>query len=167
MTDNIRFFDKALDELAQLVAPKLQNFQTTLDQTSTDIKNLEKWLQGCAISFYTSVPVDSDSYIAWSKTCGDWRLVYESSPDSERDYGPDDMDRESQPLIETPVHIRLKARPHLAALVAAIAKQLPVTDTEPEKKRVGIPRQRVGAAPKPSDPEDLEAIFSSEDGNPF
>jgi len=131
MTEVFRFHDQALDELVQRCTPSFQNFQTNLDQTSTDIKNLEKWLQSSGICFYTSVQIEG-GYIAWSNQTGDWRLVLEGLPEEE--YG----EPICKPLIETPVKVRLAARRHLVTLVSQIASLVPPNPVELEKKKVSL-----------------------------
>lgn len=117
MIDSIRFNDSRLEELVDKLSPKFKNFQKNLDQTSADIRSLEKWLQSCGICFYADIALSNDECIAWSNEFGEWRLVYETTNGLE----PSD----STPLIETVVRIRLRAKPLLPKLLSKIAELVP------------------------------------------
>jgi hypothetical protein len=167
MSSTIQFNDKALNEIAQSVAGKFKNFQANLDKTSADIRSLEKWLQDCGICFYIEVDIGDHGSIAWASEADTWRLMYLS-------WGSDENGieyRDTRPLIEMPVNVRLRARPHLSRLLGEIASLVPIDEVEPENKKGGSILPKVRAAAKavtPPDPEeDLDAIFSSEDKIPF
>ncbi len=108
--------------------------------------------------------ITKGSALAWSAATGDWRLVYESLSVGAVWDSPD-----VKPLIETPVRIRLIARDHLSKLVDQIAELIPKTEPETEKKKSTglLGKLRAEAEDKAAEPEDLDAIFSSEDKIPF
>lgn len=162
----IRFNDKALDDVIQSSASKFANFQLYLNNLSSDIKNLEKWLQACSVCVSTSVEIkleEEKHYISWSSRNGDWRLLYESPIDP--DFSETGSQFETLPLIETPVYVRLRCAPFLPKLVAELASLLPTAEKdEPKMEAVATTTARARIA---NPVEDLDAIFSSEDEIPF
>jgi hypothetical protein len=98
---------------------------------------------------------------------GDWRLLYVTSSDNVDSYHNEEPSYDSTPLLETPVRTRLAARPFLAQLVSEIAELVPDNQAEPVKSKKGVFSSALAASKKPAPPEDLDAIFSSEDEIPF
>lgn len=163
MTETIQFNDRALDQVIQSSASKFANFQLYLNNLSSDIKSLEKWLQSCSVCVTASVEIESEEnhhdYLTWSSRNGDWRILYETPS---ADYGHnDDYQFDSTPLIETPVPVRLRCAPFLPTLVTKLASMLPTVDGEEPKKQTATKKKAV------TPPEDLDAIFTSEDEIPF
>ncbi len=163
MTESIQFNDRALDQVIRSSASKFANFQRYLNNLSSDIKSLEKWLQACSVCVTASVEIESEEnhhdYLTWSSKNGDWRLLYET-PCS--DFGNnEDYQFDSTPLIETPISIRLRCASALPILVTKLASMLPTVDAEEPKKQIATKKKVLPPE------EDLDAIFTSEDGIPF
>jgi hypothetical protein len=133
MTENFKFHDPELAAVVRSASESFSGFQANLDQTSADIKNLEKWLAGNKICFYASVHLGDSEYIAWSDENLEWRLVYESVDDLS-----EDERIVTRPLIEMPVKARLKARPFLAQLVSTIAELVPKMEPPIKKPALSL-----------------------------
>jgi hypothetical protein len=137
----IQFNDTALNEVAQRSAFQLSNFKNNLDQTSEDIKRLEKWLQTCGVCTYASVEITSESMLLeWSDHSGaEWRLVCRT-PNPYPDYPEDEY--EFRPLIEMPARARLICRPYLPKLLQGLAELLPKQEDMAlaAKKSVAVPK---------------------------
>lgn len=188
MTDSITFIDKALNDVVQKSAFKFSSFQKYLEETSTDLKNLEKWLQNCAICIPVFVETDDeDIKVGWDNKGGTWRLLAEFTvSDDEGQW------RDSRPVIEMPIRSRLLCRRFLPVLIKEISDLLPdeVSEAQPENDldifgvfkdeepidllsdiTEPVPSKKLAKASvkaKPAaDSDDLDAIFASDDEIPF
>lgn len=114
MSNDFVFSDNELEKVKRSSNSRLQNFQQILDDTSNDIRKLEKWLQECGVCMFVSVPIQSESiHILWDKVKDSWRLLYMDSQGNEK------------PLLEASARIRLAAKPFLPRLVRQIEQYLP------------------------------------------
>lgn len=95
------------------VSPYLEGFRSRLDDVSTDIRTVEKYL----IETGFRIPVYlwwGEHGVAWAEIGESWRLCYAS------DLGNDRADL--HPLIEVPVVSRLDAAEHFVDFLEELAK---------------------------------------------
>lgn len=122
MKKGFEFKDQSLSAVVQKSASQFSDFQRHLNETSEDIKNLEKWFQECGVCVPATVQIKNSCVgISWSKYEDSWRLICDASDDD----GPD-----IRPLIEMPARMRLFCRPHLPKLVQEVADLLPAGQKE-------------------------------------
>lgn len=91
----------------------IARFQRVLDETSEDIRNLERYLQDCGICLNVVLEVTQDTYLSWEKHNGTWRIVanYKST---------------NQPLIESKAGVRLYFKDSLPCFVQKIAEEITI-----------------------------------------
>lgn len=126
MAREIEFHDKALDQLIRSSATQFKSFQKVLDETSADVRSLEKWLQECGvcITCYVKLPPGRlAKELGWDKYGDSWRIVCEFIGDD----GP-----QIRPLIETSARMRLSCKGSLLVLVKALQQLLPKNLEEQE-----------------------------------
>lgn len=130
----VTFNDPALAEVIQRSAKRVSRFQKVLDETSADIRNLEKWLQQNNISAELEVRLkdEHNASLVWNKEDDGWRLRYSYYTADEHGIEYE----ESKPLIETPVKTRLQCRRHLATIVDQLDSMIPSTDAESSSNAV-------------------------------
>jgi hypothetical protein len=160
MAEAYQFKDPNLAGVFQRNASQFKNFKSNLDNSSADIKNLEKWLQNSGICFHACVYCDKGMSLAWSNLTGDWRIISRCPPDDGELAEEDEHEGFCRPLIEMPIKTRIEARPYLPRLVEEIAKIVAKSETDPAQASFF-------AIGQPKEQEDLDAMFSSEDEIPF
>lgn len=145
MTENFQFKDPNLESVIQRYTPQFKTFQKNLDDTSSDIKTLEKWLQSNGICFRTSVSIDRNTSLVWSKSSGDWRLMLRCPPPEYEIEEDDDDETFCRPLIELPVKTRVEARNYLPLLIEEIAKLVVKSAIEPAKIKASVEKENPSA----------------------
>ena len=108
---NRSYKDTALNEAHLDVGYDIEQFTTKLDETSHDIKELERWLTDCNICVSAEVRVSDHLVIAWDTHNGGRKFELIAC-----DGGP------IRRLIESSLLIRAQAKPFLPELVREIAK---------------------------------------------
>lgn len=91
----------------------IARFQRVLDETSEDIRNLERYLQDCGICIGAVLEVTEHTALAWEKYNGAWRILarYEGN---------------LQPLIESKAGVRLYFKDSLPYFVQKIAEEITI-----------------------------------------
>lgn len=89
----------------------IARFQRVLDETSEDIRNLERYLQDCGICLPVVYVVNEGIWMGWDKYNGSWRIMAKHNGTV-------------QPLIESKAGVRLYFKDLLPCLVQKIAEEI-------------------------------------------
>jgi hypothetical protein len=116
-----QFHDASLNKALERAAPKIETFTSRLDRLSSDIKQLEAYLEQSAVRVPTRVklertPGSYGEYIAWDLGEPDrFRIIYYLQDG-------DDYESNKSVLIEAPIAVRVRAKARLADLLRAVGE---------------------------------------------
>ncbi len=155
MESKSNFNSPELQKAFEHIEPILTQHKTQLDQISSDIKEVERFIRGCGVHFpfrflcreRTKV-IDEDpfhhqkremlyrDYLCWDKSKdGQFRLLYEVEEqltivDNGASAVQPSQKIKCRPLIEAKVKVRLELYPELPQFLEAMATELQVAKTE-------------------------------------
>ncbi len=155
MESKSNFNSPELQKAFEHIEPILTQHKTQLDQVSSDIKEVERFIRGCGVHFplrflcrERSKVIDEDpfhhqkkemlyrDYLCWDKSKdGQFRLLYEVEEQlSIVDNGTSGVEPmqviKRRPLIEAKVKVRLELYPELPRFLEAMASELQLLKTE-------------------------------------
>jgi len=118
MATTPKFHDKTLLAAVAESASELESFQQQLTEATSDMKELEIWLQttGFCIDVYIDIQNGPYHNIGWDKIDGKWRLAGKY-------WSEDDRELCIRALCESSAKSRLACRQHLPTLIKAITEQ--------------------------------------------